>query len=279
MDKNNRILIVDDDPRIRAAYREILSPAHNTDVLPKGAALFKASTREMKPSTRRKYDLIIAERGEEAVKAVAKTVEQQSPFAAAFIDMKMPGINGAETSKRIWSVDPDIKIVIVTAYSEYTPDNIIRVVGRDDIIYLRKPFCPEVIRQLARFFTTQWNLEIERKSLLSDSGRPGGYHSDKESKLFNAEADRLVGLVKPSAVETDECDKLRSAEHGYFAGDHLDGLTSITTCPFCDYGMGYRIRRNRWMRFIFGSKYYQCNRCYGKFLKVANLETLFSKLF
>ena len=158
MDKNNRILIVDDDPRIRATYREILSPPLKPVMFSKGIALYRKTVQEMKPIPHRSYELILAERGEEGIRAVEKAVEQQNPFAAAFIDMKMPGINGAETSKRIWTVDPDIKIAIVTAFGEYTPDDIIRVTGREDILYLRKPFYPEVIRQLARYFIKQWNL-------------------------------------------------------------------------------------------------------------------------
>ena len=79
--------------------------------------------------------------------------------------MKMPGIDGAETVKRIWSLDPDIKAVIVTAYSEFTPDDIVRVTGRDDIFYLRKPFNPEEIRQFALALTNQWNLEYEKRLL------------------------------------------------------------------------------------------------------------------
>ena len=56
--------------------------------------------------------------------------------------MMMPGIDGAETAKQIWHIDPAIKIVIVTAYSDYTPDDIVRLVGREDLFYLRKPFNP-----------------------------------------------------------------------------------------------------------------------------------------
>ncbi|MFH1481157.1 MAG: ATP-binding protein, partial [Pseudomonadota bacterium] len=60
-----------------------------------------------------------------------------------------------------------VKIVIVTAYSEYRPDDIIRVTGRDDILYLRKPFNSEEIRQLAKALSFQWNLECERQLLTS----------------------------------------------------------------------------------------------------------------
>ena len=165
MDQNNRILVVDDDPGARTSYQTILSAPPEKDVLAKGALLFEGTAEDTEVSLIRQYDLTMAEKGEEGVEAVKKAIEEKTPLALAFIDMKMPGIDGAETSKRIWAIDPDIKIVIVTAYSEYTPDDIIRVAGRDDIFYLRKPFYPEEIRQFARVLTNQWNSESERKIL------------------------------------------------------------------------------------------------------------------
>lgn len=42
---------------------------------------------------------------------------QQSPFDIVLIDLKMPGINGLETLKRIKSLKPDIKAIIMTGHS------------------------------------------------------------------------------------------------------------------------------------------------------------------
>ena len=165
MTGNNRILIIDDDPGVRDSYKEILCPVPKADVLSKGASLFDGPIQDTVPIPWKQYDLTMAEKGEEGVEAVKKAIEEKSPLALAFIDMKMYGIDGAETSKRIWAIDPDIKIVIVTAYSEYTPDDIIRVTGRNDIFYLRKPFNPEEIRQFAKALTNEWNLERERERL------------------------------------------------------------------------------------------------------------------
>jgi len=163
MTENKRILVVDDDPGVRDSYKTILSPPPAKDVIAKGALLFDETAEDTKPSSKKQYDLITVTSGEEGVKAVERAAERQKPFAAAFIDMKMPGIDGAETSKRIWAIDPDIKIVIVTAYSEYTPDDIIRVTHREDLFYLRKPFNPEEIKQFARALTNLWDLEQERR--------------------------------------------------------------------------------------------------------------------
>ena len=166
MTENNRILIIDDDPGIRDCYKSILSsPLQTENVLSKGASIFNEPVEDSGQVSQKQYDLVLTMRGEEGIEAVEKAVEKNAPFAAAFIDIKMPGIDGAETAKQIWKIDPNVKIAIVTAYSEHTPDDIVIVTGRDDVFYLRKPFNSEEIRQFARAFTNQWCLERERKLL------------------------------------------------------------------------------------------------------------------
>ena len=165
MKENSRILIVDDDPGIRDSYKSILCPSHTDNVLSRGASLFDEPVEDSGSISQNQYDLILTDRGEEGIKAVEKAVEQESPFATAFIDMKMPGIDGAETAKGIWAVDSRIKFVIVTAHSEYTPEDTIRITDRDNLFFLRKPFNPEEIRQFARVLTHEWFLEREKELL------------------------------------------------------------------------------------------------------------------
>ena len=39
----------------------------------------------------------------------------------AFVDVRMPpGWDGVETITRIWEVDPDLQIVVCTAYADYS---------------------------------------------------------------------------------------------------------------------------------------------------------------
>ena len=165
MKDNNRILIVDDDAGVRDSYSRILRPFSAPDLMLKGASLFNEPSLAPVCQLQEAYDLMLVDSGEKAVRAIETSKEEKEHFAAAFIDMKMPGINGAETAKQIWNIDPDVKIIIVTAYSEYKPDDIIQKIGRADIYYLRKPFNPDEIRQYARVVTKQWGLEQERAHL------------------------------------------------------------------------------------------------------------------
>ncbi len=167
MKESKRILIIDDDQDILETYRDILSPQTAPDVLNKGRSLFDSDNRDTfgPGSVPPSYDVTLACNGSRGVEEVEHALSRQQPFAVAFVDMKMPGLDGARTSRNIWCIDPDIKIVIVTAYSEYSPAEITRIVGRNDIFYLRKPFNPGEILQFARALTHEWNLEKKRDEL------------------------------------------------------------------------------------------------------------------
>lgn len=160
---NNRVLVVDDDIDILESYKIILSKNNKTCDLEKGKALFPDDT-PMDSSCDSHFETFLAENGKKAIEIIKAQNKEDNPISVAFIDMKMPGLNGAETSKLIWETDPRVKIVIVTAYSEFTPQDIITVTGRKDLFYLRKPFNHEEINQFAKTLSHMWELERINKN-------------------------------------------------------------------------------------------------------------------
>jgi len=183
---NRSILIVDDDPGVRDSYDQILSASPVSDIISKGKDLFDAKDEDFVANPKLQYDITLTDCGEAGVSAVQEAVSRRSPFAAAFIDMMMPGIDGAETARQIWRIDPDIKIVIVTAYSDYTPDDIVNLVGREDLFYLRKPFNPAEIRQFARALINQWELEREKQMLSAALARAHEQEINTAAKIQQA---------------------------------------------------------------------------------------------
>ena len=165
--KAKTILIIDDDPEVRNVLKTILTRPSVDALVSRGATLFDSSSTAVSfnDAAESVYHLLFAESGEVAVTRVAEALANGRPVALAFIDMKMPGLNGAETARAIWQLDSRLKAVFVTAYSEATPREIIEITGRRDHFYLRKPFNGEVIRQFALSLTDQWQLEREREEL------------------------------------------------------------------------------------------------------------------
>ena len=198
MIRHYRILIIDDDPGIRETYREILTDRQPDRLIERGAKLFEG-LNPSDQSDRNHYSVILAANGEEGIEAVSAANQEFQPIALIFMDMAIPGINGAEAAKRIWSIDESIKIVFVTAFSEYTPESIIKETGRDDVFYLRKPFNSDEIRQFALALTTQWRLEREKKILSENLEQ-----SNKELEELNLSLNRQVEKQTAMMVQSEK---------------------------------------------------------------------------
>lgn len=62
---------------------------------------------------------------------------------AAFLDMEMPGLHGLGLALKLREVNPNIRVVFVTAYSQYAMD----AWGIDATGYVLKPYCAADIRK------------------------------------------------------------------------------------------------------------------------------------
>lgn len=75
-----------------------------------------------------------------------------------------PGWDGIETIKHMWEVDPDIQVVICTAYSDYSWEDTVKELGiGDNYLILKKPFDVVAVRQLACALTRKWILANDAK--------------------------------------------------------------------------------------------------------------------
>jgi signal transduction histidine kinase len=209
MKENKRILVIDDDEGIRETYQGIFIPEKKSDLIQKGRDLFDAPLEESKsksstePKAAIEYQLSLVEDGTKGIALVKKAALSKRPFAVAFIDMKMPGLNGAQTSKQIWEIDPGIKIVIVTAFSEYSPADIVKITGREDLFYLRKPFNHDEILQFARALTNEWNLERKQKILkiqLEKANKELGHMNENLKGKVEKQASLIVQAEKMASV-------------------------------------------------------------------------------
>ncbi|NQT74035.1 MAG: PAS domain S-box protein [Chloroflexi bacterium] len=154
-----RILIIDDNPDIHRDYRSILASEDGGSLLGDlEKELFGDSTIiTVKKDT---YILDFALQGQEGFNKVQEAVSQGEPYMVTFVDMRMPpGWDGLETIEHIWQVDPDIHIVICTAYSDYSWAEIVQRLGKTDkLLLLKKPFDAVEVAQLASTLTQKWVL-------------------------------------------------------------------------------------------------------------------------
>jgi PAS domain S-box-containing protein len=152
---HRRILIVDDNQAIHADFRKILGPRENDERLHDLEAALFGQERD---AGAEHYELESALQGQEAVEMVRAALAQGRPFALAFVDMRMPpGWDGLETIERLWQIDPDLQIVICSAYSDHSRQQIVARTGRSHrLVILKKPFDNAEIAQLACAMTEKW---------------------------------------------------------------------------------------------------------------------------
>ena len=115
MADNVRIMIIDDEPSVLESFKMILKI--------------------------KDYDVTSFPDGPTAIGQLKK-----DQFDLAFIDFKLPNMDGLEILKKIKEVDNNIEVIIVTAYaSESSHANAITLGALE---YLRKPFLMEEIYEL-----------------------------------------------------------------------------------------------------------------------------------
>ncbi|MBC8012298.1 MAG: response regulator, partial [Burkholderiales bacterium] len=169
---HRRILIADDLPTIHEDYRKILSPEPLS--APPFATLAASFAPELVPAVTSAraivFDLEFVFQGEDAIRTVSAARLAGRPFALAFVDVRMPpGIDGVETAQLLRDADPDLQIVLCTAYSDHSLGEIARRFPESDgLLILKKPFDPAEVQQLAHSLCRKWELAIDNQAFVAD---------------------------------------------------------------------------------------------------------------
>ena len=165
---NHRILIIDDNPSIHEDFRKILGPADAKLAEKLDATEASLFGDQAGSSSAQNFRIDSAFQGQEGLEKVRAACAEGAPYAVAFVDVRMPpGWDGIETISRIWKEFPDLQIVICTAYSDYSWDEIAKSVGNTDkMLVLKKPFDNVEVLQMAHALSKKWQLtQMGRKQM------------------------------------------------------------------------------------------------------------------
>jgi len=132
MKKRVKILVVDDEAIVRESLRDWLSDAG--------------------------YQVLTAENGPKAL-AIIETER----VGIVITDLVMPGMDGIELMKRAKENQPDIEVIIITAYGSIPTAIAAMKEGAYD--YIEKPFCPERAELLVKKLAEHQELLEENLSL------------------------------------------------------------------------------------------------------------------
>ena len=167
--QNNRILILDDNPAIHEDLRKILLPSarKNSGFAEAKAALFD---EEAFLTHRTEFNIDSAFQGEEGLEMLQQSLANGMPYSVAFVDVRMPpGWDGVETVKRLWETDPDLQVVICTAFSDYPWEDMTARIGKSaNMVLLKKPFDNVEVLQLAHAMNEKWQLNQRVRTQLRD---------------------------------------------------------------------------------------------------------------
>ena len=160
---NRRILVVDDNHTIHHDFRKILVSECGSADLNHAADAFFGQTSVFK--ARMTDEIDDAFQGAEALEMVSASVREGRPYDMAFVDMQMPpGWNGLQTIEQLWQVDPCLQVVICTAHSDYSWQEILQRLGRNDRwLVLKKPFEAIEAEQITAALTEKRRLLQQRE--------------------------------------------------------------------------------------------------------------------
>jgi two-component system cell cycle sensor histidine kinase/response regulator CckA len=159
---SHRILVIDDNPAIHEDIRKILVPEGAADASLAATKSLLFGETDATP-VMEEFEIDSAFQGEEGYGKVLQAAREGRPYSLAFVDVRMPpGWDGIETVTRIWEEQPELQIVICTAYSDYSWEDMVRQLGRSSsMVVLKKPFDNIEVIQLAHALAEKWKLTRE----------------------------------------------------------------------------------------------------------------------
>ncbi|MBN1161545.1 MAG: response regulator [Dehalococcoidales bacterium] len=98
------------------------------------------------------YEVLSAASGEEAVMMTKGT-----SFQIAFIDVKLPKIDGLETLLRLKEINPDIIVIMMTGFRNEVKEALDKAQAASAITCLYKPFDPSIAAELVKKITGKKN--------------------------------------------------------------------------------------------------------------------------
>ncbi len=87
--------------------------------------------------------------------------------AAVVTDLKMPGLSGIELLQRIGRIDPDLPVILMTAYA--TVDTAVEAMRKGAFDYVQKPFEGDALVASVRRAVEQYRLRRENEALRSNA--------------------------------------------------------------------------------------------------------------
>jgi CheY-like chemotaxis protein len=196
--QTSRILIVDDNPRIHEDFNLVFSNRRRNPELEADDYEFYGQT-ERPTVSKPEYELDHALSGSEGIDKVQSSFAEGRPYQIAFVDIRMPGMDGVEAIERIWAIDERVQTVICTAYADYRWEDLARRLGQSDrLLVLKKPFDHIEVVQLASTLSEKWFL-----------ARQAALKIEQMELLVSQRTQRILDLRRRESQHAHELDQMK----------------------------------------------------------------------
>lgn len=200
---NNTIFIADDSPTILTYFENLL-----------GAGDQKFNFFTQKSEEPGSYDIHTFEDGDLLLKYFEKWYSQGNKVPVCILDMRMIRMDGITTAHAIRKIDKNVQIIIVTAFSDITIEEIKNQL-QSDIYYVKKPFNEEEILVLVQSLIKNWNAKyelLELKNTYFDQTKILKKTLKKQENVLKSN----IELIEQLKIERDELlNKVKEFDENY----------------------------------------------------------------
>ena len=91
----------------------------------------------------------------------ALEILKEGGFDILITDLKMPGMDGLQSMEAMLEIDPDLSVIMFTAYS--TVDSAVKAMKLGAVDYIRKPFTPDQLTGLVQKVMSERKTRLEKR--------------------------------------------------------------------------------------------------------------------
>jgi len=184
-----RILVVDDEPVVRESIYEWF--------------------------TQGDYPIEMAADGPEAMQKL-----QESSWDILLTDVKMPGMDGLELQQKAKELDPDITVIVMTAYASV--DSAMKAIKEGAYDYVTKPLDPDDLEQIIdraaeRRQLVRENLELKQR-IEAGQGQTEGSPRPGELSLAEVEKRHIQDVLAQVSGDLSQAAKVLQIDEATLDG-------------------------------------------------------------